>query len=478
MPLNPDQLLWQRTLHRILNGSGKRIVVPDEFHARMASIHSIFDNDYTGIVATIIDFMVGTGTVPMNFLTDNENLTKDLQDWSIHQLNKGINLDIPKGLKALTNQYMRERFRSSFLCLNIVWDKIGELILPGKMWFSDGASIIVEQDADGRLDKTKYYLGNKDNEIKFETKYTNALISKPYNMWYDAYPTPYLVRRGVLYNSMLKKSLIEKQSDVIEEMIPYLLMIRAGDANLVAKNAMGDIEAQLTKVKDSLKKAKADRAANLGTPGDMILRGRYDLQLDQFIPDLTKLINTAIVEPVNYDILAGLGLIELQGFSSNRQETILNPKVLVEEIMTAIMDAKALYDNVVDLIIEKNVSLHPKQMNKEIRIVPGVAKAFLTDDMRKLIKDYTNTGLVSIEDAFEGLPQGFDFEVSKNRRQNEANHGYEDLFFPRVILNQDSNTIEDTSPRTPTPNEVPKKKKKVSKKKVPLETEDDSEVTE
>jgi len=79
----------------------------------------------------------------------------------------------------------------------------------------------------------------------------------------------------------------------------------------------------------------------------MILKGRYDLQLDQFIPDLTKLVNTTIVEPVNYDLLAGLGLIELQGFSSSRQETILNPKVLVEEINTAIMDCKKLYDNVV-----------------------------------------------------------------------------------------------------------------------------------
>jgi hypothetical protein len=78
--------------------------------------------------------------------------------------------------------------------------------------------------------------------------------------------------------------------------------------------------------------------------------------------------------------------------------------------------------------------------------------------MRKLIKDYTNTGLISIEDAFEGLPQGFDFEISKIRRQSESDNGYEDLFFPRVILNQDSNTTTDVAPRTPTPNEVPQKK--------------------
>jgi hypothetical protein len=456
--LNADQLFWHRTINRIFNGSGKRIIVPTDFRGRMGKIYELFDNDYTGIVSTIIDFMVGTGTVPMNFITDNENLTKSLQDWSVHQLNKDINLDIPKGLKALTTQYMRERFRSSFICLNIVWEKIDGLVLPSKMFFADGASILVEPDEEGRLDKKTYYLGDTGHEIKMVTKNTNTLIRKPYNAWYDDYPTPYLVKRGVLYNAMLKRTLINKQADVLEEMIPYLLMIRAGDANLVAKNAMGDIEAQLTKVKESLKKAKQDRAANAGVPGDMILKGRYDLQLDQFIPDLTKLVSTTIVEPVNYDLLAGLGLIELQGFSSSRQETILNPKVLVEEINTAIMDFKALMDDVVDMIIEKNASLHPKHMNKDIRVVPGVAKAFLTDNMRKLIKDYTNTGLVSIEDAFEGLPQGFDFEISKKRRQNESDNGYEDLFFPRVILNQDSNTVTDVAPRTPTPNEIPKKK--------------------
>ncbi len=102
-------------------------------------------------------------------------------------------------------------------------------------------------------------------------------------------------------------------------------------------------------------------------------------------------------------------------------------------------------------------------MGQDIRIVPGVVKAFLTDNMRKLVKDHVNTGILSIEDAFGALPGGYDFEISKKRRQQEADNGDEDLFFPRVILNQDSNTTFDTDPRVPTPNEVPKKKN--SKKK-------------
>ena len=70
--------------------------------------------------------------------------------------------------------------------------------------------------------------------------------------------------------------------------------------------------------------------------------------------------------------------------------------------------------------------------------------------------------LLSIEDAFEGLPMGLDFEISKKRREREAGNGDEDLFFPRVILNQDSNMRNDTNdPRVPTPQEVPQRKKKV-----------------
>jgi len=466
--MSNSDLFWKNTISRLFRG-GTRISVPKPFSARMVKINELLDNDYTGIVATVIEFMITTGSVPMNFVTDNQNLTASLQDWAMHKVNAGINADIPRGLKAITSQYLRERYKSSFIVLNIVWEKINGLTLPGKMWLSDGSSVLVGGD-DNTLDGKQYYLGTKDNEIKTSDNQT-IIIRKPFNSWYDDYPTPYLVKKGVLHNALLKKAVISKQADVIEELIPYMLLMRAGDANLMTKGLMGDIESQLTTVKDGLKKAKRDKQFQ-NDVGDTMLKGRYDLQVDHLIPDLTKLFNSSIIQPVNYDLLAGLGLIELQGFSSNRQEALLNPKVLVEEILNGVTDAKALYEEVLDLIIEKNSELHPKQMGKDIRIVPGVVKAFLTDNMRKLIKDYTNTGELSIQDSFEGLPIGFDFEISKKRRKEEQTNGDEDLFFPRVIFNQDSNTKSDTpSTRPPTPNEVPRKKKEVT----PDEEEDTDE---
>lgn len=448
---NNNDIFWKSVISRLFSGKN-RICVPKDFHKRQVKINELLDNDSTGIVATVIEFMITTGTVAFNFVTDNPNLTKTLQDWSDNKLNANISPDIPRGLKALTSQYLRERYKSSFIVLNIVWEKIDDMILPGKMWFNDGGQVIVGGNSD-TLNGKKYYLGDIDNEI-LSTSQKTVLIRKPFTSWYEDYPSQYLVKKGVLYNAMLKNAIINKQADVIEEIIPHILMLRAGDANLVLKGAMGDIENQLNKVKDSIKTASQRKSPN----SDMILKGRYDLDLEHIIPDLTKLFNSSIIEPINYDILAGLGLIELQGFSSNRQEAILNPKVLVEEIQKGVLDCESLYEEVINLIIEKNSSLHPKHMGSDIRIVPGVLKAFLTDNMRKLIKDYTNTGELAIEDSFEALPMGFDFEISKKRRTNEQDNGDEDLFFPRVILNQDSNTKSDTPlTRTPSPQEVPQK---------------------
>lgn len=316
MSLNPNSdLYFKQLISRLLNGAGTKISVPTDFAARQAKILELLDNDYTGIVKTILEFMISTGSVNMNFVTDNTNLTKALQDWANHKLNTKISLDIPSGLKALTTQYMRERWTSSFIVLNILWGEINGLILPSKMWFSDGGQVIVGGDEDA-LNGKKYFLGDTENQLRSTDKHT-ILIRKPFNAWYVGYPTQYLVGKGVIYNALLKKALISKQADVIEEMIPYILALRAGDATLLAKNMMGDIEKQLGDVKESLKQAKRNQKYR-ADEGDMILKGRYDLNLEHIMPDLSKLFNETIVKPVNNDLLCGLGLVELQGFSSDR----------------------------------------------------------------------------------------------------------------------------------------------------------------
>jgi len=452
------ELFTERTWYNIIDAiyaQHAKIEIPSDFKSRVNEIDVLLDNDYTGVVKTVYEFMISTATVPFTFVTDNENLSNMLQNWSDNELNFDVNIDIPKGLRDLSSQYFRERWRSSFIVLNIAWDNIDGYVLPSRMWFSDSKGISVEGKVN-TLDGKKYSFGDKQ---LISTDDRTVLIRKPFSANYSISTTPYLVSKGVLYNSKVKEALVKKQADILEEIIPYLLLLKAGDANLLQKNMLTNLDSDLDKLKDSLKKYKRDYAYRT-QEGDSILKGRYDLSVEHFIPELGKIFNEGIIKPVNWNILAGLGLIELEGFSGSRQEAIWNPKVLVEEIVDAVLDWQLMLEEVVQLIIKKNASLHRKQMNKDIRLVPGVIKAFLTDDMKKLVKDYANTGQLSVQDSFEALPFGFDFEINRKRRMQERDRGDEDLFFPRVILNQDSNTRMDAPIRpNVTPNEVPQKKK-------------------
>lgn len=457
------ELFTERTWTSVIDSlyqKHAKIEIPSNFKDRVSMIDILLDNDYTGVIKTIYDFMVGTSTVPFTFVTDNTNLTNGLTNWANNQLNRNINLDTPKGLRDLSSEYFRERWRSSFIVLNITWHKIDNYILPNRMWFSDPSNIIVDGKK-SKLDGREYYFGKKEVKNKIITSENKTvLIRKPFDSLYKSYATPWLVSRGVLYNAQVKESLIKKQADILEEIIPYLLLLKAGDANMLQRNMLTNLDSELDKLKDSLKKYRRDYKYRT-SEGDSILKGRYDLTIEHFIPELGKIFDEKIIKPVNWNILAGLGLIELEGFSGSRQEAIWNPKVMVEEVVDAVLDWQLLLEEVVQLIIDKNSDLHRKQMNKDIRIVPGVLKAFMTDNMKKLVKDYANTGQLAVEDSFEALPFGFDFEISRKRRMQERERGDEDLFFPRVILNQDNKERMDVPTRqNVTPNEVPKKKKK------------------
>ncbi|MCK9544745.1 MAG: hypothetical protein M0R03_22225, partial [Novosphingobium sp.] len=320
-----------------------------------------------------------------------------------------------------------------------------------RMFFSNGGAVAVKSDKK-RLNGKAYWIGDKE---LINTDSKSYIIRKPYNLWHEDLPTPYLVKKGVLFNALLKKEVINKQGEILEEIIPYLLLLRGGDKDLLNKNMLGDLENNLSALKDTLKQAKNSKKYR-SERGDTILKGRYDVTLEHFFPDLSKVFDTKIVKPMNNDILFGLGLVELEGFSSTRTEAILNPKVLIAEIIDGVKDLTLLYEDVMRMIIEKNAHAHPKLNNKTIRLVPGVIKPILTDNMLRLIKDYSNTGQLSLEASFEALPLGFDYEINKMQRQEEQKNGLEEVFFPRPILNQNSDDQFGMPRQNITPNEIPK----------------------
>ena len=450
------ELSWNAILNR-LQGLGAKIEVPAKFKDQVNEIDGILANDKTGLISTIYEFMVATGNTDFNIITDNQNVTNLLKGWAKFEVNKNVNVDIPRGIRGVSEQFLRERWRSSFIIAKILWDEVDGYELPSSITLLESKNVEVVNENSLKSRTYSIPKNNDSKEIISDNNLMGAsyIVRKPFNAWKDINVTPYLVKKGVLYNALLKTALKEKQADILEEIIPYLLILKAGDRNLVEQHLLGDLDNQLTKLKNSIRTYKRDHEYR-AKKGDSIFKGRYDVELQHFLPELDKIFNEAVMRPIDLDMLYGLGLIELQGFGT-RQEAIMNPKVLFEELTDAVGDLTEFYEEIIAQIIERNKTKHPKDMNRNIRIIPKPIKGILTDDIKKLIKDFANTGQLAIEDSFEALPNGFDYEVSKMRREQERENGAEDLFFPRVILNQDSNDYP-TRPNT-TPQEIPQKKK-------------------
>lgn len=415
------------------------ISVPTRFHDRMDRINLLLSNDKTGIVSTVLDFMVHTATVSMRIETQNKTLDQNLKQWQKVTLNKNINIDIPRGLRELSTEYFRERWKSSFLALNVKWGKVkfedgSTFEVPTRMWFADGGSLSVVGNPDV-LNTKQYFIGRQINKRKQLRNTTNGsiLIRKPFNSWYEMFPTPFLVKRGILFNALLKEAIITKQSDVIEAVIPYLLLLKAGTDKLAEMDMLVD-EAELKKLKETVVKAQEEHDVT-GELGKLIASLSYDVKIEHLIPDLTKIFNSDITNSTDKNLLAGLGLIELEGFAGNRKETILNPKVLIEEIKDAVADWASLLEEVMHEMMERNKRSHPKLSNNEIRVVPGTIKAFLTDPMKAMLRSLYDRGLLSKQRTIEDVGDIIGFEVEVERRDKENEDDLPNRMKPPVIQN-------------------------------------------
>jgi len=475
--LNIDaNVLWQE-IFRIIKSIQNTVAVRSDFHGQMGQINDFFKNDQSALMITILNYMVATATVDFSFETDNSNLTKAFDEWK-KNLNKDINVDIPKGLTAFTKQYFRERWRSSFLALNIAWDKdvSSGLILPSKMWLCDGASLYVEGDGK-KLDSYEYYIGKKSAEkVKLPLSGTDLIVRKPYAAWHDKYPSPYLVSKGALYHALVKREIVDKQGALIEAIIPYLLQLKAG-SEVMAKLGQEPTQPELDALKQEFRDLKENYRYQVRTKG-AIGAFQHDVDLQHFIPELKKAFDQEITLGTDKNILAAMGMIELQGFSKNREETILNPKVLIEEIINSVNEYADLLEEIVDRILEKNKLEHRKYSQNDVRVVPGVIKSILTNDMKQMLRSLFDRGTIGHQDFLETCSP-LDFKISLARRRQESENQIDVDLYPHVIQNQEDKGL-DLPPKEeqiiPSP-ELNKKKKDSKKKKMEQAEEQDAELS-
>lgn len=436
-------IYYQKLLELMLTGSGK-ISVPKDFHSQIKLIDNLLKNDKSAIVSTIYEFMVNTATVDINFTSKNEtmnNLLKDLKE----NINSNINIDIPRGLRTFTEQYFRERWKSSFIVLKIRWKKVDGYFIPSRMWIMDGASIYAKNDKK-LLNTMEYYFGKptekKKNQL-IETDKETILIRKPYNQWYDAYPTPYFVKKGTLYHALFKEKVLSKQAEVLDTAFPYQLLIKAGSDEAMRTKQMPS-EEDLKKLQEQYKKRKEEFDEHVYSKG-LVGAFPYDINFEELIPDYKKVVDDALLKPADKNLLSSLGLIELKGFSSNREEAILNPKVLIEEIQDAVFDYIELLDDVVYIMKQKN-NLNRRNLSKiDISIEAGIIKAFITDEMRSMIRSLYDRGLISAPSTIENAtPLNFERQLKLRDKGRKEKWTYR--LYPPVTQNLEKDVNDPSIP--------------------------------
>lgn len=422
-------------------GYRDKITVPTNFHSQVRVIDSLLNNDKTGVISTILEYMVHSANTEINLNSDNKKLESVLKKWKDEALNADVSSDIPRGLRSFSEQLFRERWKSSFLVIRIQWGKLDGFDVPIKMWLMDGGSVYAQKDGTA-INETIYYFGKPTSKKSKELKNSNTstvIIRKPYNQWYDKYPTPYLIRKGALYHALFKAKVLDRQAEIVETAFPYSFFLKMGSAEAMRKGIMPTKE-EMEAMQEKFQNTKAESDTHEYSKGK-IGAFPHDVNFEELIPDYKKALDDTILKSTDKNLLSALGLIELKGFSSNREEAILNPKVLVEEVEDAVKDYVEILNEIMYLVKERNKSKY--SVNTKIRVKAEAISTFITDDMRTLIRSLYDRGLISKKSTIKNVTP-LDFETQIHEREYESNEDIDEILYPQLVQN-----LENTLPNVP-----------------------------
>lgn len=436
--------------------------IPTTFSAQCQAVKSMLEYDCTGLIGSLTNFAVSSAKVDFSIETDNTTFNSILKQWL-----DTVNMDfgtVPMGIKALAEQYYMERWQgSSFAVLQIAkWEKFGntDLILPTKMFFVDGSSIhaedVEEANSNLSIDSYKYFVGESDTPISSKS----AIINRPYCRWHDKYPIPYLMSRGIYQNAEIIKSLKTKETEILDQIIPYLLLAKKGSEAL-SVNGKTYTQTELQTIANQFQDLMTElKSVSLGDKQvkSPIRVTNFDEDLKHFIPDLSTIFNTALFEQAERNIMSGLGFIDVvQGISNTRRESTLNPKVFIQEVNAGVESFKEILRQILVLIKYKNES-HIKYTNSELYVCSSPVKSFMTaeflDNIRLL---YTHGGLS--KKTYTELVGGTDYDTEKFRRIKESKSGDDYTMYPQITVNNEEKGI-DVRGKDPDANEkaIPKDK--------------------
>jgi len=449
-------------INYILSFLMKRITVPSDFHNQVQEINTMLKDDVSGLIDSLTDFAVNSATVDYNIVTPNDNLNKIFQKW-LDSVNTEYDGQIPIGIKNLAKEYFKERWKGgSFPVLKMKWDRFDGLQLPTSMFFVDGGSIYAkdkkkDEDAISLLNYD-YYIGNTEKK-QYQLLGKDVIFARPYGRWFDKYPTPFLIKRGVFHNWKIIQSLKNKEIEVLEQVIPYMLLIKKGTEALAINSTKIYKDEELIEVKKKFQKLMDDiKSSNMGDHRIKapVRTTNFDEQIDHIIPDIKNIFEPALFETAERNILTGLGFIDVvEGTSSSRRESILNPKAFIEEVKTGVDDFKQILYHLVLKIIEKNKS-NKKWMNLEFYVTASPVRGFMTDKFKQLVRLLWKGGKISNQTAVEVIAE-VDFRTEVMRTEKETEEGIEEKMYPRITENREGMGVD-----------IPGKEGETDKRGVPI----------
>lgn len=425
----------------------KRSVIPSDFHGRAVAIKEMLADDVSGLVDSLTDFSVNAASVNFSVETDNEVFTKILKKW-LNEINRGYKGKIPSGVGELAKEYFRERWKgSSFPVLKISeWGEMDGIIVPIKAYFVDGGSIYAEDiDKDSeelKLINYKYYIGrNCEDKNKLDK---NVIFSKASGRWFDKYPVPFLIKRGVYHNYKIIQSLKNKETEILEQVIPYLFLIKKGTEGLATEGVKTYTDTELIEVIKSFQDLMTEMKSSKGRKVKAPIRAtQFDEELKHLIPDLSSIFNKDLFVVAERNILSGLGFIDvIEAVSTTRKESLLNPKIFIEEVKVGVESFKQVIKELIFLIKEKNEE-HKKYFspNLTFHIVSSPVKGFMTDDFKTQLRLLWERGQLSNQ-TYCSMVGEVSYQTEVSRREKESKRGHEYIMYPHLTRNEEGKGID------------------------------------
>ena len=423
-----------------------KISVPTEFHQQCSKIATMKRDDPSGLICSLTDFQVASAITNFEIITTSGALNETLNHNWLENINLAYLGKIPKGLKALQEEYYKERWGgSSFIVLKLFdWQEIGGILLPTRMYFINGASIYTKKknkknNVNEDLLGYDYYL-DEQHKHKLDK---GVIFQKPFGRWFDEYEIPYYFRRGIYHNWEMINMLKVKQGMLLEQVIPFLLKIAKGDQQAIREGKQKinpeDLEKLAEDIQKDYDKTKESSEARAFTRFTL-----PDEVWEHIIPDIAKMFANDVPAGMERNILGGFGFIEMENvLSTSRKEGVLNPKVFIEEVNKGSGDFGKILSSIIDAVIIAN-SERPKYVEKLSKAIIHRPKArpFMTDAFKQELRLMFLYGALSYQTYIEVVGET-DAEVERIRRERELHRGDEILFYPHQNRNLEEQTSQE-----------------------------------